>query len=395
MNRGPLQLHVQGSERTLALAATAVVAGAAATIGSMVLPGGPVAPLADRFATGELLGWALVALVTGGLVFGARDRRPPILAAALVGSAALLGATPLACAAIGGAGAAGALLRQPGLGTVRVAVAALLGWATPGLLAAAALVDESPLGIDHPFPLASVVALWAFLAVGVPLIEAAGTALVLEPAQRIGPVHMVQRRLEPNTVLTALAVLGAMSYAAIGAAAALVLLLPAAAARVGFALHEDGRRAVSQTLAAMTVLPEWVGLVDAGHTDRVRDVVEQVAVDLRLDSRLRRDVVRAAELHELGHLDTGADRDDRGRVARSGAAVLEQAEIQDRVQRIVHATDPDRPVHARDSDVELGAAIVSTACELDQRARVSDVEEAARRVATAIAKAHRSAGAYL
>ena len=63
---------------------------------------------------------------------------------------------------------------------------------------------------------------------------------------------------------TVLAVLAAITYLAIDEAAVLVVLLPAAAARVGFAKHDEGRRAVAQTLAAMTVLPEWVGIMDVG-----------------------------------------------------------------------------------------------------------------------------------
>lgn len=390
----PIEFRLHGSQRTVVVGVAAVSALAAVAVGALVLPGGPVAALPDRFDTGELVGWALLALGTGGLTFDG-EHRPPIVAAGVVGSAAMLGAGPLACAAIGSAAALGGLVRQSGLALVRVASGALLAWAMPGVLAAAATMGGPSLGLDHPFPLAAVIALWAVMAVGVPVLESLVGAAVLRPEDRAGPAHMLAERFEPHTVLTALALLGAMSYASIGPPAGLVVLLPMAAARVGFSLHEEGRRAVTQTLAAMGKLPEWVGIVDVHHTERVRDVVQRVALDLDLESRLRRDVVRAAELHELGHLDTGADRDDRGRVARSGAAVLEQAEIRDRVQRIVHATDPDRPVHARDADVELGAAIVSTACELDRLERVTDVVEAAARVVTAIGKAHRSAGAYL
>jgi len=317
------------------------------------------------------------------------------VASGLVGSAALLGADPVACAVIGAAGAIGGLRLRAGLLAARTLGAAVLAWSFPGVLAVAAASGGPSLGVDHPFPLASVAALWVLMAVAIPLVESGLTVIVLEPREHVGPWHMLTHRIEPASVLAALAVLAAMSYAAIGAAAGLVVLLPAAAARVGFALHDDGRRAVSQTLAAMTVLPEWVGIVDVGHTARVRAIAERVALDLDLESRVRRDVVRAAELHELGHLDTGADRDDRGRVARSGAAVLDQAGMRERVTRIVDATDPDRPVEARDSDVELGAAIVSTACELDRRETLHDVPEAAHRVVTALGKAHRSAGAFL
>ena len=344
------------------------------------------------FGTAELIGWGLLALATGGLVFGARDRRPPLVASALVGSAALLGAVPLETAMIGALGAVGGLRRLRGLAIPRMLGAVIIAAAVPGVLAAAASLPGSDVA---GLPVASLVALWVALAIVIPVVESLTSHVVLPPDQHVDPVHMVLRRLEPQSVLAALAVLAAITYAALGPVAGLIVLLPGAAAGVGFAAHDDGMRAVSQTLAAMTVLPEWVGIVDAGHTARVRDVVQRVCIDLHLESRLRRDVVRAAELHELGHLDGGVVRGDRGRIARSGAAVLEQAAIQDRVVRIVDATDPDRLVGARDADVELGAAIIAAACELDHMGAISDPDEAAARVQVALGRAHRSAGAHL
>jgi hypothetical protein len=127
----------------------------------------------------------------------------------------------------------------------------------------------------------------------------------------------------------------------------------------------------------------------------VRDVVERVALDLSMESRVRQDVVRAAELHELGHLDGGVVSGDRGRIARSGAAVLEQAGMQGRVVRILDATDPDRALGSPDADVELGAAIVAAACELDRMGPIPDVAEAASRVKAALGKANRSAASFL
>lgn len=343
------------------------------------------------FGTAELLGWGLLALATGGLGFGARDRRPPLVASALVGSAALLGAVPLETALIGGLGAVGGLRRLRGLAVPRVLGAVAIAAAVPGVLAAAASLPGSAVA---GLPVASLVALWLAFAIVIPVVESLTTHVILQPDQHVDPVHMVLRRLEPQSVLAALAVLAAITYATLGAVAGLIVLLPGAAAGVGFAAHDDGLRAVSQTLAAMTVLPEWVGIVDAGHTARVRDVVQRVCIDLHLESRLRRDVVRAAELHELGHLDGGVVRGDRGRIARSGAAVLEQAAVQDRVVRLVDATDPDRLVGARDADVELGAAIIAAACELDHMGAISDADEAAARVQVALGRAHDAVGAH-
>ncbi len=362
----------------------AVAAVVAAGVGALALPTTPVAPLPDIFGRGELAGWCLLAVATGGIVFGPRDRRPPVLASGLVGSAALLGAGPAACAAIAAAGALGGLRRHPGMPTMRIVTAALGGWAMSGALAAAATAGGPVLGRGHPIRLAEVLALLALLTVAIPVIEAVGTRLALPPAEEVGVRHMLRRRLEPQTVLAALAVVAAMAYASIGAAAGLVVLLPAAAARIGFARHDDGRRAVAQTLAAMTVLPEWVGMVDVGHTARVRAVVEQAAINLGLESRARRDVVRAAELHELGHLDGGVVRGDRGRVARSGAAVLAQAGMRDRVVEVVRATDPSHPPADGTEPVELGGALVTEACDRDRRSPVHDVRADAAAIVSAV-----------
>lgn len=351
---------------------------------------------AKPFGRGELVGWGALALLTGGLGLGARDRTPTLVASGLVGSAALLGADAVDCAVIGALGALGGLRRSPGFAMPRVLGAAVIGWAIPGVLIAAdGLGGWTMDRLEPPLAVASVAALWIAFVVVIPVIESLTTRVVLPPEDAIDPAHMVLRRLEPQSVLAALAVLMAITYAAVGPVAALIVLLPGAAAGVGFKLHDEGLRAVSQTLAAMTILPEWVGIVDAGHTERVREVVERVCIDLDLESRVRRDIVRAAEVHELGHLDGGVVSGDRGRIARSGAAVLEQAAVQDRVVRIVHATDPERLVAARDADVELGAAIVATACELDRMGAVADVNEAAARVQIALGRAQRSAGAFL
>lgn len=379
MSLAPLPAKSRPGRAVVTAAAVAAVG-----MGALALPQTPVTPLPDLFGRGELLGWSLLAVATGGLVFGPRDRRPPVLASGLVGSAALLGAGPVACALVAVAGALGGLRRMPGLAVTRIVAAAVGGWAVPGVLVAAAMAGGPVLGRGHPIQLSEVVALLALLAVAIPVVEAVGTRLVMAPAEAVGVAHMLRRRLEPQVVLGALAVVAAMSYAAIGPAAGLVVLLPAAAARIGFARHDDGRRAVSQTLAAMTVLPEWVGFVEVGHSGRVRAVVEQAALDLGLESRERRDVVRAAELHELGHLDGGVVRGDRGRVARSGAAVLAQAGVRDRVVDLVRATDPRERTPAGPAVVRLGAALVTEACAQDRRSPCHDAGAAATATVMAV-----------
>lgn len=377
--RAPLEAgSIRAPSRILAL--LVLVTSLLLLAGGLVLAGLVVGPIDAMFGRGELVGWSLLAVLTGGVTLGAGDRRPSVFASGLVGSASLLGASPAAAALVAMAGAVGGLVRSPGLPILRVLGAAALGWAMPGLLAVAAQVDSPMIGGANPIPLAGVLALWAMLAVGVPLAESLASKLVLPPAEHVDPLHMVRRRFEAQTVLTALAVLAAMTYGAIGPLTALIVLLPAAAARVGFALHDEGRRAVGQTLATMTVLPEWAGIVRTGHTRRVRDVVELAAVDLDLESRLRRDVVRAAELHELGHLDGGVVGGDRGRIARSGAAVLRQAGMRQRVVQLLAATDPDRAVAEPDADVELGAGLITLACAFDRQAPITAPAEVAARL---------------
>ena len=91
-----------------------VMAVGAVLLGVVVLPGGPVPALGDQFARAQLVGWVVLAGVTGGITFGDRAPRARVLAAGLVGSAALLGAGPLECALVALAGALGGLRASRG-----------------------------------------------------------------------------------------------------------------------------------------------------------------------------------------------------------------------------------------------------------------------------------------
>ncbi len=340
----------------------------------------------ELFEPWEIAAWCAIGLLSGGLVLGHRGKRPPLVASALVSSAVLLGATPLAAALVALAGALGGARRDRTYLWWRVVAAVAIGASMPGLLGMAHLAGGPVIGRAGDLNLGTMIGLWAILAVGLPLAESLGTHLLLPPHERVDAWHMLQRRFEQHTVLTALSLLAAVTYPAIGPLAALVLLLPTYAARIGFRQHEEGRRAVTQTLAAMTQLPEWVGVVGTRHTERVVLAVEAAAGELGLESRLRRDLVRAASLHELGHLDGGIVRGDRGRVARSGAAVIEQADIRPRVAAIVAATDPAVDLAGLPPDVGVGADLVRGACSADRAFTMSDPRAAGRALARARAQ---------
>jgi hypothetical protein len=351
-----------------AVATTAAIV-TLATLSAGIFGWSRFAPSAQpSFGSTEMVAWTLIAFATGGLVLGDRESHPPVLASALVGSAAMLGATPIAAAVVAAAGAFGGRRRARSLLATRTLLAALVGASLPGLLLLGSQLGGPSIGRDSSVSLGMVATLWLALAVGIPLAESLGSHLVLQPADRVDVMHMLQRRLEPQTVLAAIAVVAAVTYAAIGPFAVFVLLLPTYAAGIGFRQHEEGRRAVTQTLAAMTQLPEWVGAVSRGHTFRVAEAVEAAAIDLGFESRLRRDVLRAAALHELGHLDGGVVRGDRSRVARSGASVIEQAAIRARVGQIVAMTDPTAEAGDVSEDVAICAQLLARACETDRGA---------------------------
>ncbi len=85
-----------------------------------------------------------------------------------------------------------------------------------------------------------------------------------------------------------------------------------------------------------------------------------------------------------GHLDGGVVRGDRGRVARSGAAVLAQAGMRDRVVEVVRATDPSHLSTDGTGAVGLGAALVAEACDRDHRSPLHDVADAAAAIVSAV-----------
>ncbi len=72
-----LRLRFRRADAPAAVLVVAMVTVAAVAAGVVVLPGGVVSPLTNRFGTGELLGWSVLALATGGLVFGGRAPAPP------------------------------------------------------------------------------------------------------------------------------------------------------------------------------------------------------------------------------------------------------------------------------------------------------------------------------
>jgi len=315
------------------------------------------------------------------------------LVPALLTAAALLGASPISVTAIAVIGWMTANVRNGGRRTVRLAMAIIVGWSLPIVLRLVESLGGPSIGAGSMSVL-EVATVWLLLIAGVPVLEAVETRLLAPPERQLDVEDILTANFQVQAVLAALATLLAMTYAALGPISALLLALPVQAARVGFSLHRKGQRAIEQTLSSMARLPEWVGAVDHAHAERVASVALHASLRLGHGSALRRDIELAARLHELGHLDRGAEADDRERISGSGAAVLEQAGVTGRVAGMVRASAHESPASTGTEDI--AGAIVASACVLDRRRRVTDPAAAGATVATEVrSRASLNAGGAL
>lgn len=315
------------------------------------------------------------------------------LVPALLTAAALLGASPVSVTILAVVGWLTANARNGGRRTVRLAMAVSVGWSLPVVLRLVGQVG-GPAFDGGTLSVLEVATVWLLLIAGVPVMDVVETRLLAAPERHLDVEDVLTANFQVQAVLAALATLLAMTYAALGPISALLLALPVQAARVGFSLHRKGQRAIEQTLASMARLPEWVGAVDHAHAERVANVSLHASLRLGHGSALRRDIELAARLHELGHLDRGAEADDRERISGSGAVVLEQAGVTGRVAGMVRASAHESPASSSTEDV--AGAIVATACALDRRRRVTDAVAAGATVAAEVrSRASLNAGGAL
>lgn len=119
----------------------------------------------------------------------------------------------------------------------------------------------------------------------------------------------------------------ALAYPVVGWVALPLLGLPVLLAYVAIRRVLAIRRALGESLLAMSRLSEVTGLTRPGHASRVADLAVAIGAELDLDVGSLRQVERTALLHDVGQL--GLDEPLRG-----GATLHAGNEVEDRVAEV-------------------------------------------------------------
>lgn len=149
-----------------------------------------------------------------------------------------------------------------------------------------------------------------------------------------------------------------------------LFLLPLFATRYSFRRYSSIHKTYTQTIRALSTLPELAGYAPPGHSIRVAELATAIARQYGMTDSEVQEVEFAALLHDVGLLsfaDPGgaqpASLNDE-KLARASAAILEQTPYLERVARLVR----DRDLPYRSGRLQhvgmLGSRIVRVADDL-------------------------------
>jgi hypothetical protein len=327
----------------------------------------------------DVLWFALAAAAVERLSIRQPGGMPVSAALAVIGAAVILGASPAAVTGMAAlAWFVGHLAGRETFDPWDLLGRVLGTWALTGLAgignAVLPLVWEGGnLEAAAALPVGAAVAVGLGIIVGLPASQALAQA-VGRPRfaiRRIGEAVVATQLVGPAVAATA--VLGALVHPVLGVWALPTMLIPLLAARVGLQRLFVADRAYEQTIRAMSRLPERfddgpLGPVPHEHGVRVGELAREVALELGLSERHVTDVVRAAHLHEMGHIDvddeTAPSKKD---LAHAGGRVVRQVSGQlERVAAIVEAHGDLSGPSAQTDEIGLPARIVAACCELDR-----------------------------
>ncbi len=325
--------------------------------------------------------WFLMAAAAVEPLTIRQPRGTPVPASvAVLGAAAILGGSPAVVAGMAAvAWVVGWLLRREEpllpwdlLGRI-IGVAALTGFAAMGNSVLPAVWEGGDAEVAASLPLGAALAVGLGILIGLPASQTL--------ARTEGRRRFALRRAREAVVATQLvgpavvatAGLGALVHPVIGAWTLPTMLIPLLAARLGLQRLFAADRAYEQTIRAMSRLPERfddgpVGPVPHDHGVRVGELAREVALELGLSERRTTDVVRAAHLHELGHIDLDdAEDPSKRQLAEAGGRIVRQVSSHlDHVAEIVEAHGDLGGEAAQDDEVGLSARIITACCELDR-----------------------------
>lgn len=164
--------------------------------------------------------------------------------------------------------------------------------------------------------------------------------------------------------LVCAAALLAIAYRQRGWPTALVAAVPLLITRFSFERYSSARQTLSQTIKALSMVPEVAGLTPLGHGERTAVYAGAMAESLGLEPEVVDRVVTAARLHHIGHISLHEPSErpappDPVELGRVGGEILRETGFLSDVAEMVEA------VHGGAGSSSLPAAIVRVASTFD------------------------------
>jgi hypothetical protein len=324
----------------------------------------------------DLLLFAVAAAVMELLPIRLPSGRAVPTSLAVIGAAAVLGASPPVVALISGVGWALARVldrgpADPGPLLLRAAG----GWSLAGVAAIGVILGPetwtgvAEAGTAASLNLGAAAAVSLAIVVGVPSLDVVAHVRTLWRFLMRRVAEAVRQNVFIGASVASTAALGALVHPVLGQWTLPTMLIPLFAARVGLDRLALGQRAYDQTIRAMSRLPEQLGTVTSDHGVRVGRLAGEVALELGLDAGSISDLVRAAHLHELGRIKLERDAPAaRRELAIAGASVIREVAELDRVAGIVELHGDLHRALPGDVEFALPARIIAACCELDRYA---------------------------
>lgn len=226
-----------------------------------------------------------------------------------------------------------------------------------GMVAAHPHLVDSPINDSHAVLLRVVVAGVAYL-----MVDLLGRGKLWSgPHERMSAVEVLPVYV---TLLCAAALL-AITYRARGPLTAMVAAIPLLITRFSFERYSAARTTYSQTIKALSMVPEVAGLTPLGHGERSAVYAAALADSMKVGSDKAHRITTAARLHHIGYISLHEPGErtgpiDLGLLAREGAEILrETGFLADVADLVAEAQNPPT------SSVSLEAAIVRVASAFD------------------------------
>lgn len=302
-----------------------------------------------------------------------RRGRSVSLSLAAIGTGALVGAGPSELAVLAGSAwmvRSAVAWRDGGRPSVlelvvRVAGAVMLGVAT--------LTVETLVGLPVSEVLAwpALTVVWLAILVIVPALDRVEHRTAVSAPRARQLEEAVRSGLPAGLVVATLATLGALVHEELGFFTIPLMALPLLAAKRGLDGYETMRLATSQTIRAMSRLPEHIDAVAKGHGVRAGQRAAAIARSMGLAADEIELTERAAILHAVGRIRAKDHPDlDDEQAARASVDIIRQAGGLDQVAAIVMASYevallPDLAEQEDPDALILSAAIVQASCRWD------------------------------